>query len=328
MIKDLTVVTGGAGFIGSNVVARLGELGRLAVVVDDFAMPDRWDNLRHANIHDLVNWTDTFGWLDRNADRVSAVIHLGAISSTTENDLNLLLKKNVHFSNQMWDWCAAHVKPLVYASSAATYGDGSHGFSDAMSLDALEELQPLNPYGWSKHIVDLRILRSAAAGAREPPAWYGVKFFNVYGPLEQHKGDMRSVALKLYEKVTAGGQIELFKSYRPDFADGMQLRDFLHVGDSVDVVLWLLAQRPQSGLYNIGTGRAEAFLEIAKAVIAETRTDAAVRFIEMPEALRERYQYFTQADMTKLRGAGYNAPFRTVAEGVADYVRWLGARKA
>lgn len=328
MIKDLTVVTGGAGFIGSNVVEELGRRGRLAVVMDDFAMPDRFDNVRHANIQEVVNWTDTFGWLDRNADRVSAVIHLGAISSTTETDLDLLLKKNINFSNAMWDWCAAHGKPLVYASSAATYGDGSHGFSDAMTLDALEKLQPLNPYGWSKHNVDLRILRSATAGAKQPPAWYGVKFFNVYGPREHHKGDMRSVALKLYEKVTSGGQIELFKSYNPKFADGMQLRDFLHVADSVDVVLWLLAQRPASGLYNIGTGRAEAFLEIAKAMIAETRTSATVRFIDMPEAIRDRYQYFTQADMSKLRRAGYNAPFRTVAEGVADYVRALGARNA
>ena len=328
MIKDLTVVTGGAGFIGSNLVAQLAQRDRLAVVIDDFSAADRWDNVRHANIHDLVNWTDTFGWLDRNADRVSAVVHLGAISSTTESDLSLLLKKNIHFSNAMWDWCAAHVKPLVYASSAATYGDGSLGFSDAMELDALERLQPLNPYGWSKHLVDLRILRSAEAGARQPPAWYGVKFFNVYGPREHHKGDMRSVALKLYEKVMAGGQVELFKSYRPEFADGMQLRDFLHVDDAVDVVLWLLAQRPTSGIYNIGTGRAEAFLEIAKAVIVETRMNVEVRFIDMPEAIRERYQYFTQADMSKLRAAGYNASFRTVAQGVADYVRTLGARDA
>jgi ADP-L-glycero-D-manno-heptose 6-epimerase len=324
MIKDLTVVTGGAGFIGSNLVEALGQRGCLAVVIDDFAGGHKWQNVRHANIHDLVNWTEAFEWLDRNADRVSTVFHLGAISSTTASDLNLLLKHNIHFSNAMWDWCAEHGKPLVYASSAATYGDGSLGFSDAMTLDALEKLVPLNPYGWSKHIVDLRVLRSVAAGAKQPPAWYGVKFFNVYGPREHHKGDMRSVALKLYEKVKAGGQIELFRSYRPDVADGMQLRDFMHVGDSVDLVLWLMAQRPQSGIYNIGTGRAESFLEIAKALIAETGSRSEVRFIDMPEAIRDRYQYFTQADMTKARAAGYNAPFRTVAEGVADYVRMLG----
>jgi ADP-L-glycero-D-manno-heptose 6-epimerase len=325
MIKDLSVVTGGAGFIGSNLVEQLGERGRLAVVIDDFVTPDKWTNLRHPNIHDLVNWTEAFDWLDRNADRVSEVFHLGAISSTTASDLKALLKQNVHFSNAMWDWCAARGKPLVYASSAATYGDGSRGFSDAMAFGELEKLAPLNPYGWSKQLVDLHVLRSAAAGAKTPPAWYGVKFFNVYGPREHHKGDMRSVALKLYEKVKAGGQVELFRSYRPDIADGMQSRDFIHVGDSIDVLLWLMAQRPPSGIYNVGTGRAEAFLEIAKAVIAETRTNAAVRFIDMPEAIRERYQYFTQADMNKLRSAGYNAPFRAVAEGVADYVRALSA---
>ena len=325
MIKDLTVVTGGAGFIGSNVVERLGRDDRLAVVIDDLAAPGRWDNVRHGNIHDLVNWTDTFGWLDRNADRIADVIHLGAISSTTETDLDLLMRKNVHFSHAIWDWCATHRKPLVYASSAATYGDGSQGFSDAMTLDALAKLNPLNPYGWSKHTVDLHVLRSVAAGAKHPPAWYGVKFFNVYGPREHHKGDMRSVALKLYEKVKAGGQIELFKSYRPDFANGMQLRDFMYVEDSVDVVLWLLARRPPNGIYNIGTGRAEAFLEIAKAVIAGTGAADNVRFIDMPEAIRDRYQYFTQADMGKLRAAGYNGRFRTVAEGVADYLRVLSA---
>jgi ADP-L-glycero-D-manno-heptose 6-epimerase len=325
MIKDLNVVTGGAGFIGSNLVERLGQLGRLAVVIDDFATGQKWDNVRHANIHDVVHWTEGFDWLGRNADRIGSVFHLGAISSTTANDLNALLKHNVHFSSAMWDWCAAHGKPLLYASSAATYGEGAQGFSDAVTLQELEKLTPLNPYGWSKHLVDLRILRSVAAGAMAPPAWFGVKFFNVYGPREHHKGDMRSVALKLYETAKAGGQIELFRSYRPEFADGMQLRDFIHVGDSVDVMLWLMAQRPASGLYNIGTGRAESFLEIAKAVIAATGANAPVHFIDMPQAIRARYQYFTQADMSKLRGAGYNAPFRTVAEGVADYVRALSA---
>jgi ADP-L-glycero-D-manno-heptose 6-epimerase len=325
MIEQFAVVTGGAGFIGSNLVEALGQRGQLVVVIDDFATPDKWKNIRHPNIHELVNWTEAFAWLDRHSDRVSSVFHLGAVSSTTASDLNLLLKKNIHFSNAMWDWCTQHDKPLVYASSAATYGDGGHGFSDAMALDAMEKLVPLNPYGWSKHLIDLHIVRSAAAGAKQPPAWYGLKFFNVYGPREHHKGDMRSVALKLYEKVKAGGQIELFRSYRPDFADGMQLRDFIHVGDGVDVMLWLMAQRPTSGIYNIGTGRAEAFLEIAKAVIAETRTNATVRFIDMPEAIRERYQYLTQADISKLRSIGYNAPFRTVADGVADYVRVLSA---
>jgi ADP-L-glycero-D-manno-heptose 6-epimerase len=325
MIMDLVVVTGGAGFIGSNLVEELGRRGQRAVVIDDFDGSEKQNNVGHTNIHELVNWTLAFDWLDKHADVISAVFHLGAISSTTASDLNLLLAKNVHFSNTMWDWCVQHGKPLLYGSSAATYGYGRLGFSDAMNLQQLEKLRPLNPYAWSKHLVDLRILRSVAAGAKQPPAWYGVKFFNVYGPHEHHKGDMRSVALKLYERVKSGGDIELFRSHRPDFEDGMQLRDFIHVGDCVDVMLWLMARRPDNGIYNIGTGRAEAFLEIAKAVVAATNARAQVRFIDMPEAIRERYQYFTEADMGKLRGAGYNASFRTVAVGVADYVRALSA---
>lgn len=325
MKDNLIVVTGGAGFIGSNLVEELARRRQLVVVIDDFDDSAKWVNVRHANIHDLVSWSKAFEWLDAHSQAVSGVFHLGAISATTANDINLLLAKNVHFSNAMWEWCANEEKPLVYASSAATYGDGELGFSDTMGLDDLEKLAPLNPYAWSKHLVDLRTLRAANTDARRPPAWYGVKFFNVYGPREHHKGDMRSVALKLYETVEAGKPIELFRSHRPDFEDGKQLRDFVHVGDCVDVLLWLMAERPENGLYNIGTGRAEPFLEIANAVIQETRAQTEVRFIDMPEALRERYQYFTQADMGKLRAAGYSRRFRGVAEGVRDYVRSLSA---
>ena len=325
MKDNLIVVTGGAGFIGSNLVGELARRGQLVVVFDDFDDPAKWANVRHANIHDLISWSKAFEWLDANRQSVSAVFHLGAISATTASDINLLLAKNVHFSNAIWQWCAREEKPLVYASSAATYGDGALGFSDQMGLEQLEKLAPLNPYAWSKQLVDLRTLRACASGAKQPPAWYGVKFFNVYGPREHHKGDMRSVALKLYEKVGAGNPIELFRSHRPDYEDGKQLRDFIHVDDCVDVLLWLMARRPDNGLYNIGTGRAEAFLEIANAVIQETRAQTEVRFIDMPEAIRERYQYFTQADIGKLRAAGYSAPFRPVAEGVRDYVRSLAA---
>jgi ADP-L-glycero-D-manno-heptose 6-epimerase len=325
MTDKLIVVTGGAGFIGSNLVGELARRGQLVVVIDDFDDAAKWVNVRHANIHDLVAWPKAFEWLEAHKDMISSVFHLGAISATTANDINMLLAKNVHFSNAIWAWCAQEEKPLVYASSAATYGDGELGFSDRMPLGELEKLAPLNPYAWSKHLVDLRALRAVNAGAARPPAWYGVKFFNVYGPREHHKGDMRSVALKLYETVKTGRPVELFRSHRADFEDGKQLRDFVHVGDCVDVLLWLMATRPENGLYNIGTGRAEPFLEIADAVIGETGAQTEVRFIDMPAALRERYQYFTQADMSKLRAAGYSAPFRGVAEGVRDYVRALSA---
>ena len=323
MTTNLIVVTGGAGFIGSNLVEEMACRRQLVVVIDDFDNPAKWDNIRHPNIHDLVNWSEAFDWLDQHAQEISAVYHLGAISATTANNINLLLAKNVHFTNSIWEWCVRYEKPLIYASSAATYGSGELGFSDTMSLQELEALAPLNPYAWSKHIVDLRNARAAAVGAPQPPAWYGVKFFNVYGPRETHKGEMRSVALKLYETVKTGSHVELFRSHRPDFGDGKQLRDFVYVKDCVEVLLWLMQQRPESGIYNIGTGNAESFLEIANAVIAETRPQTDLRFIDMPEAIRERYQYFTQADIAKLRAAGYLTPFRTVAEGVREYVRAL-----
>lgn len=319
----MIVVTGGGGFIGSRVVARLSRDGIAAAIVEDFSRAEKWANLRVDNLHDLVDWQEAFGWLDAHADDIGSVIHMGAISSTTETDLDLIRRKNVRFTFDLWQWCARHGKPLVYASSAATYGGGEHGFSDRLSLDELTRLKPLNMYGWSKQIVDLRLLRDAAGGRPTPPHWYGLKFFNVYGPNEAHKGAMRSVALKLYEQLTHHGHMTLFRSHDPAYEDGRQLRDFVYVDDVADVILWLLRARPASGLYNVGTGKAEPFLAIANALLAATGANASVTYVDMPANIRGQYQYFTEADIGRLRAAGYNGGFRDVAEGVAAYVEAL-----
>jgi ADP-L-glycero-D-manno-heptose 6-epimerase len=319
----MIVVTGGGGFIGSRVVRRLAQDGVAAVIVEDFSRPEKWVNLRHDNIHDLVDWQEAFAWLDAHAFDVRGVVHMGAISSTTETNLDLIRRKNVRFSLDMWSWCERHNKPLAYASSAATYGDGALGFSDRLTLPELRKLAPLNPYGWSKQLVDLRIMGDVAAERAAPPHWYGLKFFNVYGPNETHKGAMRSVALKLYEQLQGSGELTLFRSHDPAYADGKQLRDFVHVDDVVDVILWLLHRQPESGLYNVGTGKAEPFLAIAETILRETQSRSQVRFIDMPEHIRGQYQYFTQADIGKLRQVGYNGTFRDVATGTADYVKAL-----
>lgn len=260
-------------------------------------------------------WRTAFTWLERRAADVAAVIHLGAISLTTVTDLEALLSMNVHFSLELWDWCTRNQTPLVYASSAASYGGGEFGFSDRIDLPTLKRLCPLNPYGWSKQIIDLRIARDVAAGLPAPPKWYGLKFFNVYGPLEAHKGEMRSVALKMYQQLKSANCLQLFRSHHPSYEDGKQLRNFVYVEDVVDVILWLLEHGPECGLYNVGTGRPEPFLTIAESVIAQTGADTSVDFIDMPPAVREQYQYHTEADITKLRAAGYAKPFRPLAVG-------------
>ena len=319
----LYVVTGGAGFIGSNVAAALAGRGERVVVVDWLEVGDKWRNLAPIALHDIVRPDEFRGWLAGHATEVAAIVHMGAISSTTERDGDRLVSENVRLSIDLWAWCARHAVPFVYASSAATYGDGAQGFDDDGSPDALARLKPMNGYGWSKHMVDRRIAMDVAEGRPVPPVWAGLKFFNVYGPREAHKGDMRSVALKLYETLQAGGRATLFRSHRPDYADGGQLRDFVYVADCAAVVLWILAQSRFSGLYNLGTGRARSFLDLANAVFKAVGQAPEVTYVDMPEAIRDRYQYFTEAKMDRLRQAGYRAPFHSLEDGVADYVAWL-----
>lgn len=318
----MIIVTGAGGFIGSNIVADLEARGQGPIaVVDWFGHDERWRNLAKRDIAAFIRPEQLQDWLARSAAPIDAIIHMGAISATTETDVDRLVENNINFTIGLWDWCATHGVPFIYASSAATYGGIEHGFDDDDSLAAMRALRPLNAYGWSKKATDIIIARKIAAGEPAPPQWAGLKFFNVYGPNEYHKGDMMSVACKLYDRVIAGDTLKLFKSYRPDIADGDQRRDFVYVKDCTRAIMWLLDNPGTSGIFNIGSGEARSFLDIAKALGRVVNRPIDVEFIEMPEAIRDRYQYFTQAEMGKLRSAGMTAPFSSLEDGIADYVR-------
>jgi ADP-L-glycero-D-manno-heptose 6-epimerase len=315
----MILVTGGAGFIGSNVVAALCERGLPVAVSDRLRTNDKWRNLAKADFGELIAPEALPSWLEGQPS-LEAVVHMGAISSTTERDADLIFDVNVRLSTTLWNWCAAHDTPFIYASSAATYGAGQQGFADDEGLEALARLRPLNAYGWSKHFFDRRVLGSIAAGQPAPPQWVGLKFFNVFGPNEYHKGTMQSVVAQKYPSVAAGQPITLFTSHHPDYPDGGQMRDFVYVDDCVDVILWLLEQRQVSGLFNLGSGRARSFADLARAIAAAAGVPANIEYIPMPETLRPNYQYFTEARMQKLRTAGYGRPFTTIEDGVRQYV--------
>jgi ADP-L-glycero-D-manno-heptose 6-epimerase len=246
---------------------------------------------------------------------------MGAISATTETDADLIVDTNYRLCQGIWDWCAWNEVPLIYASSAATYGDGEKGFDDDGSPQALARLVPMNAYGWSKNAFDRWVARQVADGGQTPPQWVGLKFFNVYGPNEYHKGGMMSHVTRSYGAAAAGEAVTLFRSHHPDYPDGGQKRDFVYVKDCVDVMLWFMDQRSVSGLFNLGSGRAQSWLELMGALYSAVGADLEVDWVDTPEELRDRYQYFTQAEMGRLRDAGYTAPFRSVEEGVADYVQ-------
>jgi ADP-L-glycero-D-manno-heptose 6-epimerase len=245
---------------------------------------------------------------------------MGAVTSTLERDADLITEVNFRLSQRLWRWCQESEVPLVYASSAATYGDGSQGFDDDGAPDALARLRPLNPYGWSKHLFDRWVAREQLEG-RRPPQWVGLKFFNVYGPNEYHKGEMRSLVTKAYPIAACGGAVGLFRSHHPDYPDGGQLRDFVYVKDCVAVMLWLRQRQGVSGLFNLGTGQARSWLDLMAALYGALGRELRVAWTDIPEGLRERYQYFTQARMERLRAAGYDRPFMSVEDGVRDYVR-------
>lgn len=316
----MILVTGGAGFIGSNLVAALDDRGEEIAVCDWLGNDQKWRNLQKRSLAAVVRPPELPRWLRRHRQRVTAIFHLGAISATTETDGDLTVETNFTLSLKLWDWCSRWEVPLYYASSAATYGDGSQGFSDNESADALAALRPLNLYGWSKHLFDRRVMRMLHSGQPAPPAWAGLKFFNVYGPNEYHKGSMQSVVATLHRKLTAGDPPQLFKSYRADYADGGQLRDFVSVHDCVAVMLWLYDQRNVTGLFNVGTGQSRSFVDLARATLSAMGLKREIEFIEMPVSLRDRYQYFTQAEMQKLRSAGYSRPATSLEDGVTDYV--------
>jgi ADP-L-glycero-D-manno-heptose 6-epimerase len=317
---SMILVTGGAGFIGSNLVAALCERGRRVAVCDRLRSDDKWRNLAKSDFSELIEPEALPAWLDSH-QRLDAVVHLGAISSTTERDADLVFDVNVRLSTRIWNWCAAHRTPLLYASSAATYGAGEHGFDDDERPEALARLRPLNAYGWSKHFFDRRVVNAVAAGGSTPPQWIGLKFFNVYGPNEYHKGTMQSVVSQKYPLVAGDRPVTLFTSHDPRYPDGGQMRDFIFVEDCVDVMLWLLGQPRVNGLFNLGSGRARSFADLARAIAAAAGVAPRIEFIPMPEALRPNYQYFTEASMEKLRQAGYERPFTSVEDGVRRYVQ-------
>jgi ADP-L-glycero-D-manno-heptose 6-epimerase len=317
----MILVTGGAGFIGSNLVAALGERGADVAVCDRLRASGKWRNLAKAQLRELIAPEALTAWLAAHGDRIAVIVHLGAISSTTEADADLVAEVNFRLPQSLWRWCASEGKRFIYASSAATYGDGAHGFDDDASPAALAQLRPLNPYGWSKHLFDRWVARTLEQGEPRPTQWAGLKFFNVYGPNEYHKGQMRSVVAHKYPLAAAGRPVTLFRSYRAGVPDGAQKRDFVYVRDCVDVMLWLLDDSSVNGLFNLGTGRARSFEELARALWAALEQPPRIEFVEMPPAVLEHYQYFTEARMERLRAAGFTRPFTPLEEGVHEYVQ-------
>jgi ADP-L-glycero-D-manno-heptose 6-epimerase len=316
----MLIVTGAGGFIGSVLVWALNAAGHAdIVIVDRFGSDEKWRNIAKREFFEIITVESLPGWLERFGGEVEAVFHLGANSSTTETDADHIIATNLNASIGWWRWCAAQGKPLLYASSAATYGDGTEGFDDAGGYAEYRRLQPLNLYGWSKHAFDLWAMREAAKG-HAPPLWIGLKFFNVFGPNEYHKGFMTSLVAKNYAKIATGEPIRLFKSHRPGIADGDQKRDFVYVKDCAAAMLWLWRHARDSGIYNIGTGSARAFRELMEATGAACGRPARIDYVDTPPEIRSNYQYLTEAKLSRLRGAGYNAPFTPLEEAVEDFV--------
>lgn len=319
----MIAVTGAAGFIGSNLALRLAAEGHDLLLVDHPLTAAKAPNLVELSRFRVLDHEAFLTHLDRDRPALDGVFHLGACSATTETNWDYLARNNVRYSQAVWDWCAAAGCPLVYASSAATYGDGARGFDDRTPAT---ELTPLNLYGKSKNDFDAWVQARLAAGARMPPGWAGMKFFNVYGPREGHKGGMASVVWHTYKQVRDTGEMRLFRSTVPGMADGEQKRDFVYVRDCVDHMIWLWKHPKASGIYNSGTGEARTFLDLARAVFAALGREPAIRFIDMPATLAAQYQSYTRADVSKLRAAGYDRPPTALEAGVRATVEWLRGR--
>lgn len=313
----MIVVTGAAGFIASCLVGKLNQEGfKNVVVVDDFKnYPDKLKNLKQKSITEKVEREAFFNWLDANSRQVEFIFHLGARTDTTEFDTELLNHLNLEYSKQVWQKCVAYQIPLVYASSAATYGGGEHGYND--DHDVIEQLEPLNPYGISKNEFDKWVLKQT----EQPLFWAGLKFFNVYGPNEYHKGRMASVIMHAYNQIGKTGGMKLFRSHNPEFKDGEQMRDFVYVKDVVDVCYFLMHHRKDSAIYNLGSGKARTFLDLVRATFKAMGVEENISFIDTPEDIRDKYQYFTEARMTKLKEIGFSQEFTSLEDGVSDYVK-------
>jgi len=326
------IVTGAAGFIGSCMAAYLNQQGyRDLVLVDAFEVEAKRKNWEQKGYAHVVERYNLFDWLKENNIKVSCFIHLGARTDTTEFDYSIHEELNVQYSKDVWHYCTANNIPLIYASSAATYGAGELGYDD--NHEVIEQLKPLNPYGVSKNEFDKWALKQTA----QPPFWTGLKFFNVYGPNEYHKGRMASVIWHSFNQIKKDGEVKLFKSHRQDFEDGKQLRDFIYVKDVAQVIFWMMESMvnacqnskagmgqwklDKNGIYNLGTGKARTFEDLVKATFAGVDLQPNIRFIDMPEDIRDKYQYFTEANMQKLKAAGYQEPFYSLEDGVEDYVK-------
>ena len=311
----MIIVTGAAGFIGSCLIAKLNSENFNAIIaVDEFDTPAKNENLEGKTIQERVHRDAFFEWLDVNYEEVEFIFHIGAKTDTTEFDTDLLNKMNTQYTKDIWSKCIDYQIPVVYASSAATYGLGENGYDDNEA--DVPKLQPLNPYGQSKQDFDVWAL----AQSEKPFFWIGLKFFNVYGPNEYHKGRMASVILHAYRQIKETGAMKLFRSHNPDYTDGGQMRDFVYVKDVVNVCYWLMHHRKNSGIYNLGSGTARTFLDLTKATFKAMDVEENISFIDTPVDIRDKYQYFTQANMSKLRSIGYEMPFYSLEEGVEEYV--------
>ena len=312
----MIVVTGAAGFIGSVLVGALNDEGRSdLILVDEFTREDKMKNLADKEFEKQIDRAEFINWFEANAENIEFIFHVGARTDTTEFDVEIFNRLNLNYTKDIWKICTENEIPMVYASSAATYGDGSLGYDD--NHEIVEKLKPLNVYGESKNDFDKWALKQE----KTPPSWYGLKFFNVYGPNEYHKGRMASVIMHAFKQINETGGMKLFRSHRPDYTDGGQLRDFVYVKDVVEVMLFLWEYEVDSGLYNLGTGTARPFLDLAKATFKAMGVEENISFVDTPEDIRDKYQYFTEANMKKLLDQGYGVPFYSLEEGVEDYVQ-------
>src|SRR5580658_1946726 len=316
----MILITGGAGFIGSNLQAALARRGLETIVVDSLGCKGKWLNLA-SHAPDRIIHPDALDAFLETRPAVEMVFHLGAVSSTSATDGDRTWAANVELSRRIWTWCTEREVRLIYASSASTYGDGSNGFDDDGSPEGLERLRPLSLYAWTKHAFDLSVARRLAVARERPPQWAGLKFFNVYGPNEYHKDWMISVVKVKYDEIAAGGPARLFRSEVPGLPDGAQARDFIWVGDVVDVLLWLFDNQGVNGLFNLGTGRARTYLDLAHAVCDAAGKPRSVEFIDTPAELKGQYQSFTQASMDRLRAAGFSGQFTPLEDGIRRYVQ-------
>lgn len=316
------VITGGGGFLGSNLAWALGRVkGYKIVVVDSFSTGTKWHNLVHAPVNEIVAPGNFFFWLEMFGEEVDAIFHLGGVSSTTEQNVSTIMESNHDYPMLLWRWCIENDKRFIYASSAEVYGSGHQGFKDALDVAYINSLRPLNANGWSKKLFDLHVAQCHGNKEKMPPQWAGLRFFNLYGPNEYHKGEQRSVMLKIYEEAHQGVPVKLFKSQNPEYPDGSQQRDFLYVKDAVNVLIWLLHNPQVSGIFNCGTGKARSFAELAQAVFSALGKQPNVKYVDMPTHVEHQYQYRTEADISQLRAAGYDPAFMTLEEGAKDYIQ-------